>query len=1233
MVSNDNINHDSNLYTIDSTVANHEYDGLEKKTLFFSQNLDVVLLDRYRLVKKIGSGGMGEIFQGFDLQNNNKEVAIKHLFNGDPISKERFEREYQLLKIINHPSFAQAYDYFEYSGDFFMVLEFVHGQNLKAILDEKTRPFSLGNQLLMAMKIARAIDVINKKGIIHRDIKPDNIMIDVETKDIKLLDLGIGRNLNEKSNLTQTGSGLGSVAYMSPEALDDSPCEKSDIFSLGVTLYQFFSWETISPFFASSYFVTAMNIVEKDPSYSLLDKVHEFNPNLSKEDEKIYQELSDILLRAMNKKPQDRWKNCGLIADRLIALHSTWLREQNRILKGKTSESGTNETEEVANPSSNITPSHLDGDLLTLEELKNPDLIGRDDIVSNISNILQTIPIAPEKFILLNGEDGIGKSRIISETLATLPKNNLLIFQETYDKDSEMQPFLAAMQILFFLYKNLGILPREHYMPECPVEINPNFIEIALSAQGENNLTDIYSGMNQHQEQCFASANCYIRGHAKRRPLCLILDNIHNLDRRSADWLQSFLLSLKRDDSICIIGTYKGDDIAGENNVQRILPNLRARKNFQEIQITPLLNRNISLFLKSMLGTVAISSEDLVLIFQATEGKPYLIIDFIRNLVKAKRILWKEEAWNIEIDKEILTKPSQALESQLINKIDELGINHRRILEWLAVAEFPLPFDILCSLTGFNSTQLPYLLGDLLKQKYLVEQDERESKTYTFSSDNIATSISEQLLPKTKQAMHLELGKQLEKVKNNLSLYRRAATNYQLAEDYKRAIAVYCDCARKYWEEKQFSQIVFLYRNALELARQIHFKNLCALLIEFASRLNEMGDYQQALDLYEESIPLATKSQLEEVKKGKGISLFGLRQYDKAQTELKTFIISQRQEDIEIQLTMASVELSKYNLPKAQQYLDKAQLLLKKCNSNNAMALYKKCEALLKFYKGEWKDAEALFDEAEQLCLGLPTKQTLMEILFGRSWLTNCIYGSHLALDAILSVLTYAQEAEDFYLEFQSHFQAGVYSLDQGKLKQAQKYFDELTQINQKQPLSKNKGYELLGQGWCSLYIKRDYTESEQLILKALSTANECGEAYVSAEAYATLGQIYRRTKQYKKAHQYLNFSKKIFTNLGLVWKANRIATVHARIYTLEKMSQTAYTMLQEAEKYAISIGDNYYLADSYFETGFLCGRNRKVPEAIEFFKKAEELYTKMGRLTSAQDAKQNIEKCATLIS
>ncbi|MDD1751145.1 MAG: serine/threonine-protein kinase, partial [Methanothrix sp.] len=244
-------------------------------------DLTGITLLHYSVTRKIGEGGMGQVYQADDLKLN-RPVALKVLpeaFARDPERLARFEREARLLASLNHPNIAAIYGLEEVRDKRFLVLELVEGETLAQRI--KKRPLPGGEAVEVCRQIAEGLEAAHEKGIVHRDLKPANIAITREGK-VKILDFGLGRALRGRESSedlpaspadseTMTGPGivLGTAAYMSPEQAKGKAVDKrADIWAFGCVLYECltgsraFQGETISEVVAS--------ILKSEPDWALL---------------------------------------------------------------------------------------------------------------------------------------------------------------------------------------------------------------------------------------------------------------------------------------------------------------------------------------------------------------------------------------------------------------------------------------------------------------------------------------------------------------------------------------------------------------------------------------------------------------------------------------------------------------------------------------------------------------------------------------------------------------------------------------------------------------------------------------------------------------------------------------------------------------------------------------------------------------------------------------------------
>ncbi|MCR5450976.1 MAG: Stk1 family PASTA domain-containing Ser/Thr kinase [Solobacterium sp.] len=307
-----------------------------------------MIANRYEVFKHIGQGGMADVFLAVDTILN-RQVAIKILrseLSTDAVSVLRFEREAQAATALTHPNIVDIYDVGDYKGHHYIVMEYVEGKTLKQVI--QARGALLKEEAVDIMKqLVSAIAEAHKRGIIHRDIKPQNVIVKADGT-IKVLDFGIAL-AKGSMQLTQANNVMGSVHYLAPElARGESASVQSDIYALGIVLFEALTGDV--PFKADSAVqVALMHMRNEMPS------VRVFNPTLP-------QSVENIVIRATAKDRTQRYVSCNEMLDDLkTCLRSERLNEPKLIL----------ETTEQAKKLTDTAKAHSEKNSKTVR--KNPE--------------------------------------------------------------------------------------------------------------------------------------------------------------------------------------------------------------------------------------------------------------------------------------------------------------------------------------------------------------------------------------------------------------------------------------------------------------------------------------------------------------------------------------------------------------------------------------------------------------------------------------------------------------------------------------------------------------------------------------------------------------------------------------------------------------------------------------------------------------------------------------------
>jgi len=250
---------------------------------------------RYQIIEELGRGGMGRVYRALD-KKLNEEVALKLVrpeIAADRSTLERFHNELKLARKISHPNIGRMYELMEEKGIHFITMEYVPGQDLKALI-RQTGQLTVAKAIAIGEEICDGLAEAHKQGIVHRDLKPSNIIID-RAGGARIMDFGIARSMTVKSR-TGPGVMIGTPEYMSPEQVEGKEVEaRSDIYSLGIILYEMLTGRV--PFEGDTPFTVGMKHKSETPKNPKL-----FNPS-------VPDELSGVILKCLEKEKAKRYQS------------------------------------------------------------------------------------------------------------------------------------------------------------------------------------------------------------------------------------------------------------------------------------------------------------------------------------------------------------------------------------------------------------------------------------------------------------------------------------------------------------------------------------------------------------------------------------------------------------------------------------------------------------------------------------------------------------------------------------------------------------------------------------------------------------------------------------------------------------------------------------------------------------------------------------------------------------
>ena len=326
-----------------------------------------VLGDRYLLQSSIGSGGMATIYRARDLQMD-RVVAVKvlrEIYSTDKNFVARFQREARAASVLKHPNIVRVFDYGQTDGNYYIVMELIEGTDLRSYLCSHN-VLDVDRAIIIAHDIALGLGAAHRRGIVHRDVKPQNVLIGIDGS-IKLTDFGIA-SLYKDANaerLTTSGMTVGTVQYFAPEqAQGEIVTPAADVYALGIVMYEMLTGHP--PFDGNSAVVVAMQHIQDKP-----EPPGQFNPD-------IPAALEEIILRCLEKVPGARFPDGSQLAHAIGKLGDAKMGEIASILPGNMPISA----------SSTQTPSQLskNGQSDTLKIVRLPVLSDTSKSSSSVSS-------------------------------------------------------------------------------------------------------------------------------------------------------------------------------------------------------------------------------------------------------------------------------------------------------------------------------------------------------------------------------------------------------------------------------------------------------------------------------------------------------------------------------------------------------------------------------------------------------------------------------------------------------------------------------------------------------------------------------------------------------------------------------------------------------------------------------------------------------------------------------
>jgi predicted Ser/Thr protein kinase len=720
----------------------------------------------YRVLGKIGEGGMGEVYKAEDSRLG-RFVAIKRLppeTARDEKARQRLLREARSAAALNHPNIVVIHAIEAAEGSDFIVMEYVEGQTLKALLGRG--PLELPRLLDVGAQVAEALAAAHALGLIHRDLKPANIVITPQGR-AKVLDFGLAKMHRRQvgtcdfeaatvtADLTDSGAIIGTVAYMSPEQTRGEPLDlRTDLFSLGAVLYEAATGQ--APFGGPSLLAIMHDIATLNPP-----PPSALRPDLPRE--------FDVLLAKLLAKDRDR-RECPA-AELAVAL---------RGLGG----SGPPSRSDIAPPTASGGPEAF---------------IGREVELRQLGEALQRAGAGAGQLVFLTGEPGVGKTALADEFLRRAPRRNpsLLIAcghcVEQYGPGEAYLPWLDALGALLegpHRERILGVLLG--HAPTWCLQLPAAF---ASSGIHEQLLRETIGATKERMLRELGDA---LGALAADAPLVLLLEDLHWADPSSVDLLRHLGQRIPRQ-RLLVLATYRPEELErGNHPLKSCRLELQAHGLCEGLALASLSQENLAGYLEARFTPNDFPREFVALLLRRTEGHPLFATGLVQFLVERGDIAKEGERWRLVRPlAEITLEAPESVRSMVARKIEALTEEDRKALQYATIEGEEFSSAVLAGLLGVDDLALEERLDRLDRVHRLIATlgeeewpDGTPTVRYRFAHALYQGVLYGELVGKRQALLHRQVGELLVRHYGDQAPLIAAplAVHFERGRDFGRAV-------------------------------------------------------------------------------------------------------------------------------------------------------------------------------------------------------------------------------------------------------------------------------------------------------------------------------------------------------------------------------------------------------------------------------------------------------------
>jgi tetratricopeptide (TPR) repeat protein len=688
-----------------------------------------IINKRYRLERLIDRGGTASVYSARRLQLDDL-VAVKILKIGDklsPVALKRFRLEAAAAASIKHQNVVSIYDFGILEDIAYLVMELLDGPALSKELSQCVN-LPLERASCIFNQVCAAVDAAHRKGIIHRDIKPSNIIFqhaDGEDDLIKVVDFGIAKLVRSPrggEKLTVSNIGIGTPFYMSPEqCLGQKVDERSDIYSLGVLLYQMLSGKL--PFYSPVVSATLIQHAVEAPQ-----PLSDFNPAITEE---ISTVISTVVMRALEKFPEKRFQSASKMAEEFEKARGSLVEQVDEKFDTRMR--------------SRFFFNHF---------------VGRKEELSRLRDRFNTICKGSAGSVFIIGDPGAGKTELVNQFRRRLNPNTAFFLNGSFYEYGNDNLYRFYLSSIYNLIRNISNQPENedllNRLNQIIKEINGCIdIEPSKTIQVEEQIK--YRTFNLLTE-IFLVLSAF-------RPVILFLDDVQWADSLSLEFL-AYLLRNAEASPLLVLCTARSQDLLDERRpIKTWLRRINRYTRCEQLRLAPLSDNEVRALISSTFGNIIIPEGMFYRLYELSEGNPFYLGEILRQLAQEEKIIRVDERWQFADTGEV-DLPCSILDliELHLRRLDARAID---LFTCAAVAGERFSLESLHAITNLTRNELMGIIDIGLQEFIIKESNTSESggdDYFVFHHNTLRRVLYDRLSTDHRRDLHTQIGNRLERL-------------------------------------------------------------------------------------------------------------------------------------------------------------------------------------------------------------------------------------------------------------------------------------------------------------------------------------------------------------------------------------------------------------------------------------------------------------------------------------